>query len=179
MSLCKCGCGIDAGVYLRKDRPGKPQKEKSFINGHFFKGKSKKTHCIRGHARSPNSVWPNGTCKICTDTYVSQRVWPKTPAGKRSVKNTGIKLRYGITLDQQEDMLKKQGGLCRICSVVLDSSTKNQIPHIDHVHVENELRYSVKTVRGLLCGLCNRGLGQFKDSLDLLEKAIQYLKETQ
>jgi hypothetical protein len=70
-------------------------------------------------------------------------------------------------------MLKEQGGCCACCGVVLDSSTKNLTPQVDHVHDETE------RVRGLLCGCCNRGLGQFKDSIENLEKAVRYLKETQ
>jgi hypothetical protein len=34
-------------------------------------------------------------------------------------------------------------------------------------------------IRGLLCNNCNRGLGRFKDSPDLLESALRYLKREQ
>jgi len=32
-------------------------------------------------------------------------------------------------------------------------------------------------VRGPLCGSCNNGLGRFKDSVKLLERAIEYLEK--
>jgi hypothetical protein len=28
----------------------------------------------------------------------------------------------------------------------------------------------------LICGLCNKGLGQFKDNLELLKRAVNYLE---
>jgi hypothetical protein len=40
---------------------------------------------------------------------------------------------------------------------------------IDHCH-------NTGKVRGLLCDHCNKGLGLFKDNIDYLNKAIEYLK---
>ena len=41
---------------------------------------------------------------------------------------------------------------------------------IDHNH-------STGQIRGLLCSLCNFGIGYLKDSPDLLRKAAQYLDD--
>jgi hypothetical protein len=72
--------------------------------------------------------------------------------------------RYGVT---KEWFNSKLGNGCAICKVEL---TSNKV-HIDHCH-------STGKVRGLLCELCNKGLGQFKDNITNLENAINYLKET-
>jgi hypothetical protein len=40
---------------------------------------------------------------------------------------------------------------------------------LDHNHVTGELR-------GFICRLCNLGLGHFRDSTEILRKAIQYLE---
>jgi hypothetical protein len=90
----------------------------------------------------------DGLGTYCKPCYNSQ-----TFAGK-------LKKRYGITPEQAAEM-KKNG--CEMCG------THNNL-HIDHNHTTGK-------VRGILCTNCNRGLGHFKDSPDLLQKAIQYLKE--
>lgn len=77
--------------------------------------------------------------------------------------------KYGITREWYVEQCK-QG--CSICKRELDpySLIKRDRGHIDHDH-------QTLKVRGVLCDLCNKGLGQFKDSISLLENAINYLKE--
>lgn len=60
-------------------------------------------------------------------------------------------------------LYRDHDGKCKICG----SEEKLQIDH-DH---------ETGSIRGLLCGRCNRGLGLFRDSVDYLEGAVRYLKE--
>ena len=78
--------------------------------------------------------------------------------------------RYGITPDSFKRMLKEQNNKCKICLVEFDELIPNQKINVDHCHTTNQ-------VRGLLCSLCNRGLGHFKDNTKTLTKAINYLQE--
>jgi hypothetical protein len=77
--------------------------------------------------------------------------------------------RYGTTREWYEEEV--QHG-CAICNTYLSSSSKikRERGHIDHNHDTGK-------VRGVLCDLCNKGLGQFKDSIEILENAVKYLKE--
>ena len=77
-----------------------------------------------------------------------------------------LKSKYGITSKEKNVLLQKQNNKCKICLVEFSNVT----PNIDHCHITNE-------VRGILCGPCNRGLGIFKDDIELLTKAINYLEE--
>lgn len=79
-----------------------------------------------------------------------------------------FKHRYGITLDQYNDLLAAQNNKCAICSIEFDSSIKGKTPHIDHDH-------STGIVRGLLCHKCNLVIGHADDSIEVLKSAIDYL----
>jgi len=77
-----------------------------------------------------------------------------------------IRRTYGITLEQYNQMLKDQDGVCAICGK--PDEVEGRRMAIDHNHDTGE-------VRGLLCGTCNRGLGNFQDNIEMLEKAKDYL----
>lgn len=68
------------------------------------------------------------------------------------------------------EMRAIQQGRCAICNTPEEDAPKRRL-HVDHDHESN-------AVRGLLCGLCNTGLGQFKDDPQRLFAAIDYLRRT-
>ncbi|MFB7178476.1 endonuclease domain-containing protein [Streptomyces sp. NPDC056257] len=71
-------------------------------------------------------------------------------------------------------MLEGQGNCCAVCR---SGFTEGDRPHIDHDHSCCPGKKPCgKCVRGLLCGRCNTGLGQFKDSMTFLRAAISYLE---
>ena len=55
-------------------------------------------------------------------------------------------------------------GRCEICNAPRGIRRL----HIDHDHETNKFR-------GILCGLCNKGLGSFRDDCRLLLRAYSYL----
>lgn len=82
--------------------------------------------------------------------------------------------RYGITLEQYEQMLEAQGGVCAICGRPERSKVYKHGPRslaVDHGHETGR-------IRGLLCFSCNTNLGKFDHDLDLLRSAIEYLEAT-
>jgi hypothetical protein len=115
-----------------------------------------------------NSFTNRLICKICISEKNKLKYSPsleKIKTAKKKVQNRNrvIKCKYALTSAEFESMRTKQNNLCAIC---LSSSKKSL--HIDHCH-------STGKVRGLLCMKCNIALGLFKDSLNLLERAIEYL----
>lgn len=86
-------------------------------------------------------------------------------------KGYNLKYFFGITLDDFNTMLQKQDHRCKICGVGLIVKGPRVIqPSVDHDHLSGK-------VRGLLCANCNHLLGQAKDSTEILQNAINYLKE--
>jgi hypothetical protein len=84
----------------------------------------------------------------------------------RKAKDHVLQWLYGITLDQYEEMVRRQGAKCAICNAVPLAGVSL---HIDHSHRTGR-------IRGLLCRECNHGLGKFRDRIDLLLRAKRYLE---
>ncbi len=78
-----------------------------------------------------------------------------------------LKKQYGLTVEQYENMIAEQHGLCVICR---KPPSKRRRLDVDHDHADGH-------VRQLLCQRCNRGLGCFEDSLELLEAAVRYMRK--
>lgn len=92
--------------------------------------------------------------------------------GKRReyLKGYRLKTKFGITLDEYNQILERQDYGCAICSSRKASGPlENGSFPVDHDHKTGK-------VRGLLCNKCNTGLGLFKENEDLLLKAIGYLR---
>jgi len=79
-------------------------------------------------------------------------------------KKRNIARRYNITIEQYNEMLTSQNGLCLLC----DKEPKKIV--VDHCHKTGK-------VRGLLCDECNRGIGLLKENVEVLQKAISYLNK--
>lgn len=79
-------------------------------------------------------------------------------------KLTGRFKRFGITIDDYQKMFIKQRGKCKICKMKFD------VLCIDHNH-------TTQKIRGLLCRVCNVGLGCFSDNIKILKTAALYLEK--
>lgn len=90
---------------------------------------------------------------------------PNSPDYKAFVN---LKYKYGITIKEYNKMFESQEGRCAICSKH-QTELKKRLS-VDHSHESGK-------VRKLLCPTCNHGLGNFKDDIVMLQKAIDYLKD--
>ena len=84
-------------------------------------------------------------------------------------KSNVFKSKYNMTLEQYRAIMFEQKGRCAICNILLcEGGLGYNSPTVDHCHESEH-------VRGVLCARCNKGLGQFKDSIEALRMAIFYL----
>lgn len=108
-------------------------------------------------------------CKVCAalnGKMHHKRRMLEDPNYRLEKRKAYIKNRHGITLQEYEDRVAQQNYSCAICEVKL--LTGGHKTHLDHCHKTGNLR-------AILCTNCNRGLGHFQDSRDLLQKATAYL----
>ena len=87
---------------------------------------------------------------------------------KRSIKKSRLKRLYNLTLEQYNEMLKKQDLKCAICNEPLDLQNPHGV-NIDHNHLTGK-------IRGILCNKCNLAIGLLRDNPEYIYKAYKYIK---
>lgn len=86
------------------------------------------------------------------------RWYDKDPGkAKMASRKAHAKHRYGLTLEEYDYRLSKPCAICGEPSVALD-----------HDHATN-------TPRDGLCQGCNHGIGNFKENVEIMRKAIDYI----
>lgn len=105
-------------------------------------------------------------CKKCFSNRWKE--FRKTIEGKRHTRNKRLKNKYGITINDYEQMLKDQNNSCLICKDEFSDTIK---PDVDHHH-------STRKVRGILCHTCNLALGYLREDEDIIWNMLEYLKKT-
>ena len=109
-----------------------------------------------------NKDGKTGYCKTCDnkrrrDNYNPNYRWEE-----------GVR-KYGITPDDYFKMIEDQNHCCAICGKHQDNHRRRF--SIDHNHTTGK-------VRGLPSDLCNKSLGGLGDTIEGLERAIEYLRRT-
>ena len=118
-------------------------------------------------------------CRACTNSTNTQRrlaapirhreqcaEWRRKhpKAVSRFLRKARLR-RYGLTIEDYDQLLAAQEHKCAICGRPPEAKQLD----VDHDHATG-------TVRGLLCNRCNRGLGYFQDTPDTLRQAAKYLE---
>lgn len=148
--------------------------------------RTRQQFCKRGHDTFLHGRRTNRACAVCAReaTYRSfksnpekwkrwRRRWNKINPDKvanQKWRDQGILNGTGqlFTMADFTRLFDEQNGRCKICSLHQDDHKRALF--VDHCH-------STGVARGLLCNSCNKMLGDAKDRVDILENAVQYLRE--
>lgn len=116
-------------------------------------------------------------CSCCSQVKPLDFFHGKTSRSSRCkdcVSASFLRYKYNISLGDFFAMKESQKGLCKICKSILEISDESCLRTkkvaVDHCHATGQ-------VRGLLCSMCNKGLGHFKDDVNVLQAAVEYLDE--
>lgn len=102
-------------------------------------------------------------------------------ANPEKVKRSRIKNKFGLSLEEYEQMFVLQNGVCAICSNPETMIRKGKTVSLSVDHDRSCCsgdRSCGQCIRGLLCYACNTGISRFNDDVKKLEKAIQYINKS-
>lgn len=81
-----------------------------------------------------------------------------------------------LTIEKYAALIQEQNNKCAICNMPeTKRSTRGDRTNISPLAIDH--CHTIDKVRGLLCRTCNLGIGGLKDSIELLQSAITYLKK--
>lgn len=142
----------------------------------------RKTHLCRHCETQPRCEESHGLCTGCKSkedvAYYSKNSEKVKERVRRNYSTEYefarcLRRYYNLTVDQYNDMVEKQNGLCAICNQPPKKThSRNQRLYIDHNH-------ATKQNRALLCDSCNFLIGHAEENLATLLSAIEYLKQHQ
>lgn len=104
--------------------------------------------------------------KVYNDSY-NKKLRANNP---EKLKGYKLKAKFGMNINQYNELFKKQNGCCLICKKHQISLSKALA--VDHCHQSNK-------IRGLLCSSCNIGIGHLQDNVKVLQAAIDYLQNAE
>ncbi len=94
-------------------------------------------------------------------------------------RKANLKAKFGITIEQYEQMLTRQSGMCAVCGDTDPGGRWGTNFAVDHDHGCCQGQKTCgKCIRGLICSPCNVGLGAFRDDPDRLVAAAAYVLST-
>lgn len=105
----------------------------------------------------------NGCCKPCKNTRAREAYAAHPERFAAHHRKHNLKFRYGLTLEDYDQMVADQHGTCAICE------RPDLKLCVDHDH-------GTGRVRGLLCHDCNLAIGKLEDDAARADRAAEYLR---
>ena len=142
--------------YVKKYRKNHSETFKTYQREYYHKNKAKISEWRKEYYKQNREI-------ICA----KKRKWRKDVGYKKFDRKYNLQQKYGITIEQYDEMYNSQNGCCDICK--RHSSEFKKGLGVDHCHTTNK-------VRGLLCGNCNRLVGEYESGR--INKVKYYLTKS-
>lgn len=110
--------------------------------------------------------------KMCRPHATAHRSSNLTPQEYR--RGWHLSKKYGLTTEDFDALWFAFRGKCGICGIDMKLPTNTRGQAMDVVAIDHN--HTTGRVRGLLCNVCNKGLGMFRDDIDNLKRAISWLE---
>ena len=143
--------------YQKKYRANNPEKTKDYCKKYYW-ANIEKAKIRRKKQYLKNSF----------KEKAKARKWRKeNPDKARMIDRRSILKKYGITPEKYDSILITQNKQCGICKKPASKFKRNL--SVDHNHETGK-------IRGLLCNKCNRGIGNFNDDVEIMNRGAEYLR---
>lgn len=108
-------------------------------------------------------------CRQCRNA--KQKTWGRN--NRVNTRDNNLYARFKLRRHEYDNLVSEQGNKCAICfqyETYINKQLDSPNPlSIDHCH-------RTKKVRELLCQKCNAVLGMSRESIEILESAIDYIR---
>lgn len=95
------------------------------------------------------------------------RNYKKTENYIVSTRVKSLLSKYGLSIQQYNELFFSQNGCCAICKT--DQKNLQKRLFVDHCHDSGK-------VRGLLCSKCNHAIGLLNDNSSIIKNAMEYVR---
>lgn len=105
---------------------------------------------------------------------IKNKNWRKNLKNKEKQKiynkKSHLKIRFGLSVEEYDTMIKKQNNKCASCGITFNENNNSERPCIDHDH-------KIGKIREILCNNCNLTLGIMSDDAEKLINLVKYLEK--
>lgn len=158
----------NARAYYQKNRERILERQRKYKENPEFRKKR------AGYERTYLELNRERVRALDRDPETGKYRWNRYPTDRERTRRNRLKNVYNLTVAEYDTLYQAQEGKCAICRVDIlrancISERHAEKAHIDHCH-------TTRKVRSLLCQQCNQLLGNARENIEILEKAITYLR---
>lgn len=174
--LCKCDCGNDkivsfGNLYNKNVRScGCYRKECKNIRNQKRLSKNGTKYCVICKSEKSSTLFyisEKYRCIECEKNRKKQDRINNPKKYKDRALGKWLMSNYKISENDFNEMKLAQNNLCAICNNPQNYGSRL---FVDHCHKTGK-------VRGLLCSSCNTAIGHFRENIDTMFNAIEYIKK--